>query len=491
MRDRLVPLLVLAVGCAIVPVALLHFFARQEVAIAGSVHFGAVAASALVATGAALWLVLLGTRQRDGRVVLVGTAFSVMAALLAVHGLATPGFLVGPNGLVALTGALTLPVGAAIFALAALPRLSGSSGLRPLLLVLAGLVVAIGVLSTIGMLVPSLVPGVPASGSTPALALLAAGLAVFGLLALRAFRTFLLTHRTADLLVAAGIVWLGAALVPALLLSYRQLGWWLGHVFEVIGIALVGASVAYDLRRGARSRPLLGDLRGAELVAEEEAFLGSHVRALTARLADKDEYTRDHTRRVALLAVGVGEELRLAPARLRTLAIGGLLHDIGKLSLSDSILKKPGPLASDEYLLVKRHPERGARLLAELGGFPETVRRLVLSHHERLDGSGYPRRLRGSELDLETRVLAVCDVYDALRSSRVYRGAWTDEAAMRYLRGHADSLFDSRCVAALERVVAAPSSSEREPAANSCRRPLGSERHSAAVTAVIPWARRT
>ena len=90
-----------------------------------------------------------------------------------------------------------------------------------------------------------------------------------------------------------------------------------------------------------RSRTLVGDLRAAELVASEEAFLGARVRALTVRLAEKDASTEEHTRRVAMLAVEIGEKLGLSPNRLRSLAIGGLLHDIGKLSVPDSILQKP------------------------------------------------------------------------------------------------------------------------------------------------------
>ncbi len=180
--------------------------------------------------------------------------------------------------------------------------------------------------------------------------------------------------------------------------------------------------MALDLRRGAaRSRPLLGDLKGADLVAEEEAFLGSHIRALLVALADKDTYTEEHTRRVALRAVQIGDELGLAPERLRDLALGGLLHDIGKLSVPDEILKKPGALTEDEFAEVKRHVVSGVALLHELGGFSAMVHQLVGNHHERLDGSGYPDGARAWALSLDVRILAVCDVYDALISTRVYR----------------------------------------------------------------------
>jgi HD-GYP domain-containing protein (c-di-GMP phosphodiesterase class II) len=275
----------------------------------------------------------------------------------------------------------------------------------------------------------------------------------FGVLAFRASRTYLLTHRVLDLVVVVGLLWLASALVGTLLLGYTDLGWWLGHGFEIVGIALVGIPVAIDLARTAPSRALVGDLGGAELVEAEEAYLGSQVRSLMVALAHKDGYTEGHTRRVALRAVQVGEELGLPSPRLRSLAVGGLLHDIGKLRCPDEILKKPGPLTDDEYAVVRGHAEAGRRLLKELGGFGDQVLRLVQGHHERLDGSGYPRGLRETQLDLDTRILAVCDVYDALRSSRVYRDAWSHERAFGLLRTAAGTEFDTRCVEALERVL--------------------------------------
>ena len=277
---------------------------------------------------------------------------------------------------------------------------------------------------------------------------------MFGLLALRAFDTFLLTRRPSDAAVVVGIAFLASATAGALVFQYFELGWWLGHGYEIVGIALVGAAVAHDLHRANQSRPLTGGLPAANLVAAAETFLGARVRALVLRLAEKDDYTEEHTRRVAMLGVQVGEELGLAPVRLRALATGGLLHDIGKLAVPDEILKKPGALDDEEFGVIKRHPEWGHDLLGELGDFSRDVRRLVLDHHERLDGSGYPRGLTQAQLDLETRILAVCDVYDALISTRVYRAAWSHEEAMRLLREGCGGLFDPRCVEALARVLA-------------------------------------
>ncbi len=452
LRERLAPLVVLLVSCA-VPLLLLHFVGHHMVMPGLAVHFIGVGVTALAAAIAALALTVVGVQRHDGRVVLIGTGFTVMAALLAIHGLATPGVLIGQNGVISLTGAATLPSGGAILALSALPSLRRPRRLRALLGLQVFALVAVTSLGVLGMAVPSLVPPVPAPGSPAAIAALCVGLFFYAVLVLRALKTYLLTLRYLDLAVVIGLAWLTSALPGALLLSFMDLGWWLGHLFELAGIAIVGTTVAIDIHRTAQSRSLVGDFRAAELVAQEEEFLGIRVRALTQRLADKDESTEEHTRRVALRAVQVGEELGLSPNRLRSLAIGGLLHDVGKLSVPEEILKKPAALDEGEFAVIKRHPEWGIKLLRELGGFAASVHELVHSHHERLDGNGYPRGLGESDLGLDTRILTVCDVYDALVSPRVYRGAWSHEAALTLLREETGTAFDGRCVAALERVL--------------------------------------
>jgi putative nucleotidyltransferase with HDIG domain len=311
---------------------------------------------------------------------------------------------------------------------------------------------------------PELVPSVPAPRSPLALAVLAGGMAATALLLLRALRTFLLTRRFLDLAVVIGIAWLGTALVASLVYSFQNIGWWFGHGLEILGMALVGIPVALDLRHGAthQSRPLVGDLRAVDLVSAEEAFLGSQVRALLVALAVKDGSTEEHTRRVALLAVEVGDELGLPRGRLRAMATGGLLHDIGKLSVRDDVLRKPASLTDEEFAEVKQHAGAGVALLEELGGFEPLVLALVNDHHERLDGSGYPRGLGAGEISLEAQILAVCDVYDALISPRVYRAAWPQARAIALLRQGAGLQFDARCVDALERVLAREADAPRD-----------------------------
>ncbi|HEY1367923.1 MAG TPA: HD-GYP domain-containing protein [Gaiellaceae bacterium] len=452
-RERLVPVLWLVSALALVPAALFFWARGHHLMLPMKAHFVVVSVAGVLATAAAVVLTVVGARRRDGRSVVVGVAFSAMAAILAVHGAATPGILVSPPGLIQIAGGLNLPIGSALLALSALPALRRPRRLWPLLGLQAVGLAVIGVLTVLAFAHPDLVPGVPRARSGPALALLAFGLVCLGLLAWRCANTYLLTRRRGDLLVTAGLVWLGGALYGVLTQDAMSVGFWLAHVFEVGGIALVGGPTAYDLWRGAGTYPLSGDLPTARIVQAEELFLGARVRALMLDLAEKDAYTEEHTRRVSLLAVQLGEELGLSPGRLRLLALGGLLHDIGKLSVPDHILDKPAALDADELAVIQRHPEWGARLIDELGGFPAEVREMVLSHHERLDRKGYPAGVDAGELPIEVRILTVCDVYDALITDRVYRPAWSHERALGLLREESGTAFCVECVAGLERVL--------------------------------------
>jgi putative nucleotidyltransferase with HDIG domain len=442
-------LLVLA---ALIPAAIVVLIGSHAVMMPKQLHFGLVGGAAAITSFASLALTIAGARARDGRAVLMGTAFSTMTALFALHGLSTPGYIVGPNGVIALAGGLSIPVGAYLLALTALPPLRRTRNVAPLIAVQVVLFVGVLALGSLALADAALVPAVPEPKSPPALVLLAAGAATLLLLVVRAVRTYTLTRRWTDLAVAVGCAWLGLAMYANLVIGSMTLGFYLGHVLEIAAVGLVGIPAALDISRASASRPLVGDLGAADLVESEEAFLGPRVHALMDRLAARDTSTGEHTHRVALLAARLGDDLKLPATARRHLAVGGLLHDIGKLSVPLEILQKPGALTDEEYAVIKRHPDDGRKLLDELGGFPEEVCGLVSDHHERLDGSGYPRGLRGDELNLETRILAVCDVYDALVSDRVYRPAWTPERALALLREEAHA-YDAGVVAALERAV--------------------------------------
>lgn len=213
--------LVLTVALAVLPGIALLVDGAHHVQIDAWIHFVGVGFAAAIAMGAALALTVLGALQSDGRAVLAGLAFSMMAALLCLHGASTPGILVGSNGVVAFTGGATLPVGCAILALGTLSALRGPEAVRPLLVALVLGACAILALGISMIHWPGLVPSVPAPRSPLALAVLAVGLAATALLVVRALRTYLLTRRVLDLAVVVGIAWLGTALVASLVYSSR------------------------------------------------------------------------------------------------------------------------------------------------------------------------------------------------------------------------------------------------------------------------------
>ncbi len=444
--------IVLALLGVAVPVAIVVLAGDQHFMMPSAVHFGLVSSAAAIASLASLALSVAGARARDGRTVLMGIAFSTMTALFALHALATPGFIVGQNGIIALAGGLSVPVGAGLLALTALPSLRRPGRVQPLIVAQIALVFAVLIFGLVGLSMPESIPAVPQAKSAPAIGLLVAGAGFLSLLILRAVRTYMLTRRSADLAVALGCAWLGVTLYVNLMIGPMTLGFYLGHLLEIAAVILVAVPAALDIKRAGASRPLVGDLTATELVASEQAYLGPRVRALMVRLERRDLSTEEHTRRVALLAARVGEELKLSASSRRHLAVGGLLHDIGKLSVPLEILQKPGPLTDAEFAAIKRHPIDGRRLLDELGGFPEAVRGLVSDHHERLDGGGYPRGLTADEMSIETRILAVVDVYDALVSDRVYRAAWTPERAFGLLEDESHA-YDQTVVATLKRCV--------------------------------------
>lgn len=178
-----------------------------------------------------------------------------------------------------------------------------------------------------------------------------------------------------------------------------------------------------------------------------ESYLRT-VRALAAAVDAKDPYTHGHSQRVSAYCRAVAVELGLEPSLVDEIEMGGLLHDVGKIGTPDGVLTKAGKLDDDEWALIRKHPEAGAEILRPVG-FGPVVMNLVLYHHERLHGRGFPRGLRGDEIPLEARIAAVCDAYDAMTSDRSYRPSLGRDGALAELRRGAGEQFDPGCVDAL------------------------------------------
>ena len=168
--------------------------------------------------------------------------------------------------------------------------------------------------------------------------------------------------------------------------------------------------------------------------------------ALSAAIEARDPYARGHSSRVTVFCRAIAKRIGVENERLPVLRLGALLHDVGKLSVPPAVLLKNGPLTEAEFEHVRRHPAAGVRMLRSLGA-PETILPLVLHHHERWDGTGYPRGRAGERIPLEARILSVADSFDAMTSLRPYRTPRQVHDAIEELERCAGSQFDPELVA--------------------------------------------
>src|SRR2546428_347056 len=173
------------------------------------------------------------------------------------------------------------------------------------------------------------------------------------------------------------------------------------------------------------------------------------LQALVHFLEEKDPYTRGHSVRVGNYATAVARELGLTPPVIDTITLGAELHDIGKIGVSETVLHKPGKLTESEYRHIMEHPVIGARILGPLMRDAPPALAIVRSHHERLDGKGFPDGLKGDAIPLEVRVVTVADSFDAMTSVRPYRPALSVQSAIRELEDARGAQFDPRAVAAV------------------------------------------
>ena len=211
----------------------------------------------------------------------------------------------------------------------------------------------------------------------------------------------------------------------------------LGFLYAVL-LAIVGRGSA---AMGRQRRQMM--VRSQELKRSHDSLL----QMLSAALDLRDQATKGHTLRLARLALAIGGELDFSDEALSHLEQAAMLHDMTKLELPKAILDKAGPLTEDEWQKIQRHPEMGCEMVRD-APFLREAGQIILSHHERHDGGGYPRGLRGEEIPLAARVFAVADTYDAMTSDRPYRKAVSHATAVREIERSAGTQFDAKVVEA-------------------------------------------
>jgi putative nucleotidyltransferase with HDIG domain len=242
---------------------------------------------------------------------------------------------------------------------------------------------------------------------------------------------------SASLLIAAQIIMVSG--------TTWMLSWWMYHWLLLISVVMMIIGLVWQY---ASKKSIVGAIKALFTTDPIERITNSispSVKALILATETKDTYTAGHNFRVTMYALRLAEEMHATPEQLRALAQGAIVHDVGKINVPDAILNKPGRLTDEERAIIEQHPVKGYELCRNLGFMREELQ-IIRSHHEKWDGSGYPDRLRGEQIPLLARIIAVADVYDALSSNRSYRQARTHHETLAFLQEMKGTHFDPACV---------------------------------------------
>jgi HD-GYP domain-containing protein (c-di-GMP phosphodiesterase class II) len=272
-------------------------------------------------------------------------------------------------------------------------------------------------------------------------------------------------YAAVDQMVNTALLWAGLAFALALVLAYLLASTVTRPIQALASGTEAFARGQLDHRVNVTSRNELGALAAtfnsmAQQMQEyiqrlkvaaqvnNELFMGT-IRALAEAIDEKDPYTRGHSERVNRYAVILAKQMGLGRKEMREVHISSLFHDIGKIGIEDKILRKPAMLTDQEYAVMKQHPEKGAQMLSKITAMRDIIPGIRF-HHERWDGTGYPKSLKGEQIPIAARIVAVADAFDAMTTNRPYQKAMTFDTAIQRLTELSDRAYDRKVVAAFD-----------------------------------------
>lgn len=421
-------------------------------------HFYIVTIVALLASVVGIAVGAAGNRLRNIKVSFLSLSFLSLAGILVLHGLTTPGLLIQEPNLSGILAQLSVLLATFWLWLSSLPAdkrfIEYISQWKTQLVfawtaILCGL--GIGV-----MMFPELSSYIPLN-QDPIEGVLIGMILVLNLFTMYSYYQ---SYRYSKFPLQISIVYSAGWFIVAQLIMVIGVKWWASWwMYHFLLLASMVAMLVGLVRQYAARRSVIGAIQALFTTDPVERITNSispSVKALILATESKDKYTAGHNFRVTMYSLRIAEEMKLQPEQLRALVQGAIIHDVGKIKIPDTILNKPGKLTEEERTFIQMHPVTGYEMCKNLGFMREELA-VIRSHHERWDGTGYPDRLRGTEIPIAARIVAVADVYDALTSNRSYRQAWTHEETIRFLIGQRGSQFDPGCVEAWVRVC------ERDP----------------------------
>jgi hypothetical protein len=440
----------------LVVLAALAFGVVEDRTYAGSqFHFAVVTTISAIVWLLAMLMRIAAGRLREPRAFFLSLAYLFVSWLFLIHALTTPGVLVQGNPWVGFTAGLSPMLGAFFLVLS---TVRWSTDVREWIVnrqahLTAGAAFGLVVISVVA-LITSWRQEYPA-GLPEALVSATSGnvlVAATMMMLVYVIGRYIWLYRVSDSPLVAGIlvssIFLAQSQISIVFAPIWHLSWWLYHLLLLAGFAAALLTMAIQYRRAGNIQGTVGDMLLQDTIAQLQRGYTDVIVALMQAVEAKDPYTRGHTQRVSELSQLIAQDLGLSNEDQEILNQSAILHDIGKIGIPDAVLYKPGPLTSDEFELIKEHPERGYHFIRHV----RSLRRQsegVRYHHERLDGSGYPEGLSGDEIPLIARIIAVADVFDALTSDRPYRSAFNEAQAIDILLSERGTKLDAACVDAL------------------------------------------
>lgn len=410
-------------------------------------HFTIVSTTALIALAVSIIVGIVGLRQRNVQVVFVSMSFISLAGFFSMHGLATPGFILDQNAVVGVAAQLsvfTMSFWLLVSSLPASNRFSAALSRNPTwaLLTYTPFIIIIGILAFSNPGLAALIPvsSAPLKFVVGALTLIMAAIAGY-----RYWQSYRYSGFPFQLAIAYTGGWIAVTQVIITTGVTFYVSWWIYHFLLLFSMLATVLGLVVQYQRGDSIVRSIVGLFSDDPTERLAAGISPSVRKLIMQTEARDPYTAGHMYRVAQGAFDLGRSLKLPPEDLRVLAQGGIIHDVGKMQVPDEILNKPGPLTKEERKAIEYHAVAGYELCARMGFMaPELA--VIRSHHERLDGKGYPDGLSIKQIPLLVRILSVADVYDALTSARAYRPAWSETDALGYLQENRGTQFDPELV---------------------------------------------
>ncbi|MFD2330922.1 HD-GYP domain-containing protein [Cohnella sp. GCM10020058] len=417
-------------------------------------HFYVISPTLLALAVSAIILGWTGIRLRDISVLMLALAILSLNGFFLIHALSTPGFIIHDQyHLAGVASQVALTTCAAWIFLSTLssdhPFIRSLSKHRRRIVV--GWVALIVLLNVAALVNPDLSEFIPIDIEPLNYLMAAITVLLFIFAAVRYYQQFRIVQFPLHAAIVFGSVLL--AITECFMISTMMwtLAWWLYHVVLAASALLLLYGIIAQYRSNVAVKQTFQQDNRQSSQGQLRISISGSMQDLIVATETKDAYTAGHNYRVAMYGLQLAQSMKLDAEMLLALARGGLIHDVGKTQTPGEILNKPGKLDANERLVIEQHPVVGYEMCKYIGFMSEELS-VIRHHHEKWDGTGYPDKLKGTEISLLARILAIADVYDALTSRRSYREPWPQERALQVIVEGSGSHFDPDCVSAFVRL---------------------------------------